>query len=142
MKKIVCLFVLLACTLFGSHATEPVAPVVTEPVDNVARVVSNVTGWFETSSGHTEAFTIGSNLRIPEGTTEMDLFIYTPVLSSYTFTASNFAEIVKYSSGNYVHLSCSGTQLNTLIGAAINVSGYCPETGQNETFLIAFLPPM
>lgn len=138
MKKVICLFAFLVCALIA-FAVEPIAPVVTNAEDD-ARVIYNVEGWYETSSGYRSTFSIGSNLRIPSGTTAMSLFIESPVLSSYTFT-SNVSGLIGGSSGNYVYLNCSNTQYNTIDGTSINVTGYCPATGRNETFHIAFLPP-
>lgn len=107
---------------------------------NDARAIYNVEGWYETNTGYSSTFSIGSNLRIPEGTIEMNLFITAPVFNSYTFT-SDVPGLIKYSSNNRVYLSCSGTSFNTMDGTSIDVTGYCPATGQNETFHIAFLPP-
>lgn len=104
-----------------------------------ARIIYNVEGWYETSSGYSSTFQIGSNLRIPKGTTALYLHISSPILSSYTFT-STVPGLIKSSSGNYVYLNCSNTSYNTIDGTSIDVSGYCPATGQNETFHIAFLP--
>lgn len=137
MKKTIYLFVFLACA-FVTFAVGLTNSATTTGIDD-ARVISNVEGWYETSSGHAETFQIGSNLRIPTGTTAMSLFINSPILSSYTFT-STVSGLIKSSSGNYVYLNCSNTSFSSIIGTSIDVSGYCPATGQNETFHIAFLP--
>ena len=137
MKKY---FILLAMLFISvvNYAENP-ANYVEASSENNARAIYNVEGWYETNTGYRSTFSIGTNLRIPDGTTEMNLFITTPVFNSYTFT-SNVSGLIKYSSSNYVHLSCSGTIYNTLDGTSIDVTGYCPSTGQNETFHIAFLP--
>lgn len=137
MKKTIYSFLLLAFVLVA-FAVKPVNPTTPTAV-NDARVIYNVEGWYETSSGHSSNFQIGSNLRIPAGTTAMSLHITSPVFSSYTFT-STIPGLIKSSSGNYVYLNCSNTPYNTLISTSIDVSGYCPATGQNETFHIVFLP--
>lgn len=122
----------------ADYAEKP-ANYVESPNVNDARVIYNVAGWYETNTGYRSTFSIGTNLRIPNGTTAMNLFIDSPVFSSYSFT-SNVPNLIKSFSGNYVYLNCSGTVYDTLDGTSIDVSGYCPSTGQNETFHIAFLP--
>lgn len=137
MRKVIYSFLFLVSALVA-FAEEPVAPVVTVSVDD-SRVIYNVEGYYETNVGKGDSFVIGSNLRIPEGTTTLYLWITSPVFSSYSFTSS-VSGLIRYSSGNYVQLSCSGTGYNTIDGTSIDVTGYCPSTGQNETFHIAFLP--
>lgn len=137
MRKIFYSFLFLVCALVA-FAVEPVAPVVMTSVDD-ARVIYNVEGYYETNTGKSAYFVIGSNLNIPKGTTGLYLWINSPVLSSYRFT-SIVPGLIKSASGNYVYLSCTNTQFNSIDGTSIDVTGYCPETGQNETFHIAFLP--
>ncbi|MDB9150889.1 hypothetical protein [Parabacteroides distasonis] len=107
--------------------------------ENDARAIYSVEGWYELSSGYRTTFQIGSNLRIPDGITTMYLYITSPVLTSYTFTSS-VPGLVVGSSGNQVLLSSNSTPYSSLHGTGIDVSGYCPSTGQNETFHISFLP--
>lgn len=107
--------------------------------ENDARAIYSVEGWYELSSGYRATFQIGSNLRIPDGITTMYLYITSPVLTSYTFTSS-VPGLVVGSSGNQVLLSSNSTPYSSLHGTGIDVSGYCPSTGQNETFHISFLP--
>lgn len=107
--------------------------------ENDARAIYSVEGWYERSSGYRTTFQIGSNLRIPDGITTMYLYITSPVLTSYTFTSS-VPGLVVGSSGNQVLLSSNSTPYSSLHGTGIDVSGYCPSTGQNETFHISFLP--
>ncbi len=137
MKKYFLLLVMLFIAV-ANYAEKP-ANYVEAPSVNDARVIYNVAGWYETSSGYRATFQIGSNLRIPNGITTMYLYITSPVLTSYTFTSS-VPGLVIGSSGNQVLLSSNSTPYGSLHGTDIDVSGYCPSTGQNETFHIAFLP--
>ena len=136
MKKVI-YFALasFACTLVA-FAGKPVDPVVN--IVDEARVIYNVEGWYEASTG-SSTFSIGSNLHIPAGTTAISVYITSPVLTSYTFT-STIKDLIIGSSNNHVTLNCAGTGFSSIIGTSIDVSGYCPATGQNETFHIAFLP--
>lgn len=107
MKKYFLLLVMLFIAV-ANYAEKP-ANYVEMSSENDARVIYNVAGWYETSSGYRATFQIGSNLRIPNGITTMYLYITSPVLTSYTFTSS-VPGLVIGSSGNQVLLS-SNTRL-------------------------------
>lgn len=137
MKKYFLLLAMLFIAV-ANYAEKPANYVEASQV-NDTRAIYNVEGWYELSSGYRTTFQIGSNLGIPDGITTMYLYITSPVLTSYTFTSS-VPGLVVGSSGNQVLLSSNRTPYSSLHGTGIDVSGYCPATGQNETFHISFLP--
>lgn len=134
MRKMMFLLALLAI-VFVVDAKNTLNYVEENQVSYQAMDPEQLDAWLETDSHHTIRFST-SMVSVPSGTHGVHLFIYNPVLSSYTYTVTPAANKVS-SNGNYIVVWDRATQ--TISGTTIEVKGYCPAVGREITKRVIIL---
>lgn len=133
MKRLVLTltFALFAITMFAgnyiSRNVEPYAPAFAGTNDP-----EELEGYVEIN-GVFYSFQYGPMIQIPSGTTYMVVTVTHPILTSYTFSAVPANQLSGQNQNWAMMQSNSGFS-----GTTLNVTGYCPESGNTVTKVMAF----